>query len=404
MIEGGAGNDILAGQESSDSVLGGGDSDLIFGDAGNDTLAGQDGDDTIDGGGGIDIMFGDAGNDSLAGGDDSDTLFGQADSDTLAGGGGADQLDGGTGDDTYVLDALDTIADAGGIDTAITEASLVLPGILENLVLAGAAPIDGTGNALGNTITGNGAANGLFGLDGNDSLLGGGGVDRLEGGAGNDTLTGGGGADVLDGGLGDDTYVLAGADTIVDAGGIDTVRIGAAHTLGAAMENLVLTGAAAVNGTGNGLANGLTGNGAANLLSGLGGADVIAGGGGNDTLVGGLGADLLIGGAGGDVFRYAAAVEGGDTLQSYAGGVDQVEVSAAGFGAGLFAGMSVLAAGRYAANATGGATAGVGQFVFNTATRLLAWDADGTGAGLAVPIADLTGAVGWSGTEITVIA
>ena len=404
VIEGGAGNDILAGQESSDSILGGGDADLLFGDAGNDTLAGQDGNDTAEGGGDADIIFGDAGNDSLAGGDGDDTLFGQADADTLAGGAGADQLDGGTGDDTYVLDALDSIADAGGTDTAISEASLVLLGFLENLVLAGAAPVDGTGNALGNTLTGNGAANRLSGLDGNDSLLGGGGVDRLEGGAGNDTLTGGGGADVLDGGLGDDTYVLAGADTILDAGGVDTVRIGAAHTLGAAMENLVLTGAAAVNGTGNGLGNGLTGNGAANLLSGLGGGDVIAGGGGNDTLIGGLGADLLIGGAGADVFRYAAAVDGGDTIQSYAGGADQVEVSAAGFGAGLVAGMDLLGAGRYAANPTGSATGNVGQFLFNTATRLLAWDADGTGVGLAVTIADLTGAAGWSGAEITVIA
>ena len=53
------------------------------------------------------------------------------------------------------------------------------------------------------------------------------------------------------------------------------------RTLGANLENLTLTGAA-VNGTGNTLANTIIGNGAANDLRGIGGADTLNGGGGAD--------------------------------------------------------------------------------------------------------------------------
>jgi hypothetical protein len=44
------------------------------------------------------------------------------------------------------------------------------------------------------------------------------------------------------------------------------VRSSITWTLGANIENLVLTGTAAINGTGNSLANRITGNSAANVL------------------------------------------------------------------------------------------------------------------------------------------
>jgi Ca2+-binding RTX toxin-like protein len=53
-------------------------------------------------------------------------------------------------------------------------------------------------------------------------------------------------------------------------------------TLGAHLDDLVLTGDAAIDGTGNNLANVITGNGAANTLLGGGRADTLIGGGGND--------------------------------------------------------------------------------------------------------------------------
>ena len=50
--------------------------------------------------------------------------------------------------------------------------------------------------------------------------------------------------------------------------GIDLVRSSITWTLGSNFENLTLTGASTINGTGNSLANTITGNSGANLLAG----------------------------------------------------------------------------------------------------------------------------------------
>ncbi len=63
------------------------------------------------------------------------------------------------------------------------------------------------------------------------------------------------------------------------------------YTLGGALENLVLTGHGAIDGTGNGLDNLITGNDNDNRLAGGGGADTLAGGRGDDTYVVEDGAD-----------------------------------------------------------------------------------------------------------------
>ena len=61
-------------------------------------------------------------------------------------------------------------------------------------------------------------------------------------------------------------------------------ELGLGHPFGSNIENLVLTGPNAINGTGNNLDNNL-GNGAANILDGSFGADTMTGGLGNDTYV-----------------------------------------------------------------------------------------------------------------------
>jgi len=100
---------------------------------------------------------------------------------------------------------------------------------------------------------------------------------------GADVLT----SNVLAGNAGDDTYVVyAAGDQVVEklGEGTDTVQSSVNYALPDNVERLVLTGAAAINGTGNSGANTIIGNGAAN---------VIIGGGGTDTLTGGAGADVF---------------------------------------------------------------------------------------------------------------
>jgi Ca2+-binding RTX toxin-like protein len=86
------------------------------------------------------------------------------------------------------------------------------------------------------------------------------------------------------------------------------------------IENLRLTGSAAINGVGNPLNNHMFGNAANNVLSGLSGIDLLSGGGGNDHLNGGVGNDVLSGGAGNDFLDGGA----GDDHLNGGAGVDRI--------------------------------------------------------------------------------
>ena len=154
---------------------------------------------------------------------------------------------------------------------------------------------------------------------GNDSLSGATGNDTLIGDVGNDTLNGGTGNDNLKGGGGNDTYVVdSRSDVITEGntwqGGIDTVNSSVSYSLAdkpgkAGVENLILTGIAKINGTGNALNNQLTGNKSNNLLFGGEGLDTLTGGEGNDTLDGGNGNDTLDGGLGSNRINGGAGVD-----------------------------------------------------------------------------------------------
>ena len=246
-------------------------------------------------------------------------LTGNSGANLLDGGTGADTLLGGAGDDLYVVDHVgDTVVEQAGegtLDAVTSSVSYSLSANVEHLVLTGSVAINGTGNELDNVLTGNSAVNVLTGLAGHDTYVIGAGDTVVEAaGGGTDTVistlshslsanvehltlvgfsTASGmgntldnvlngllnlGGNTLSGGAGRDTYIVGAGDTVVEAsnGGTDRVESGLTATLGAHVENLTLTGSAAINGTGNGLDNVLVGNSAANTLTG---------GTGNDTFV-----------------------------------------------------------------------------------------------------------------------
>lgn len=387
-ITGNTGNNFLFGLGGNDTIFGGNGNDSLIGGAGDNSLFGGQGDDfygvqsgldvvseTSDGltdDGGFDVVgasvsFSLDGTDgrqfienlflegetsaldatgnglanTITGNDNDNRLRGLGGDDTLVGSLGNDTLFGGSGDDLYVIsDALDVASEAedgttddGGTDLVEASVSYSLTGapglqFIENLTLSeNPDAVEGTGNALSNTLIGNSA---------------------------NNVLNGAGGNDTMDGGAGDDTYITDGDDTIIEDAdeGTDTVQSSVNHTLGANLENLILTGSSDLVGVGNGLFNTITGNSGSNRLNGGGGADTLSGGGGDDRLFGEAGNDLFIttgenfdgssfGGRGDDTFVFSNAFFSGNIFGGR--GVDHVD-------AGAYAGFAIrvdLAAGTY---------------------------------------------------------
>jgi Ca2+-binding RTX toxin-like protein len=262
------------------------------------------------------------------------------------------------------------------------------------------ADIFGTNAA--DTLTGTAQNDRVYGLDGDDKLKGGAGQDELYGGAGNDTLWGDAGADLMFGGSGNDTYYIDDIGDVVseqqvagvDDGGIDRVYSTVTYTLGAFLERATLTGTFSGDLTGNDLANVLTGNDAANILNGGGGVDDLLGGGGNDVLIGGSGKDNLTGGTGSDTFVFSAAdANSTDKVKDFSA-EDFIRLSADDYGLTMGNGLinngfgALVLDPDYFATISGignvqGTVSGHGQFLFNTTTLTLLWDADGSGSGAA---------------------
>lgn len=278
------------------------------------------------GGSGNDTLVGNSAGNALTGGLGNDNLTGGAGRDSLNGGAGNDSMQGGTGSDVFYVDAIgdrlgDSSTAASDFDTVVSSITWTLGTGFERLLLSGSAATSGTGNAAANVLTGNAAANGLAGSSGNDTLTGGGGNDILNGGTGNDSMDGGQGNDrVYVDALGDITV-----DTGTTAGERDAVFSSVTWTLGATFENLVLTGAGAIRGSGNGLANAIAGNAGANLIGGSGGNDTLDGAAGNDSLYGGSGADRITTGIGSDVVVLETRASA-DTVLDFVSGTDDLRL------------------------------------------------------------------------------
>jgi len=397
-ITGTAQNNVLNGYGGNDVLRGGGGTDTISGGIGNDTYRISDllstlienpgeGTDTIEILSGPTVFtlaanfenltfvnnaqhlgIGNTVDNVLTGGQGRDQLEGKEGNDTLVDGGGAvgneDTLIGGIGNDIYIvgLRGSSTIEAVGeGIDEVrTTQPVYELQPNVENLTV--------TDNAAHGLIGGNALANVLRGGTGKDDIFG-----R----EGNDTLFGGSGAaNTMFGSEGDDTYVVeATGDSVIEAfgQGADIVQTALSQfILPSNVETLIYTGFGSFLGIGSSTNNSIVGGASADQLSGLDG---------DDLLIGGSGADQLQGGNGADLFRYLGGETGFDRILDFTANVDKIQLSAAFF---TPSGTLQFVSGPGAVATTANST-----FTYDTNTGIVSYDDDGNGAGAALQIAQL---------------
>ncbi|MFB2552526.1 beta strand repeat-containing protein [Ensifer soli] len=380
----------LTGNEFENALIGNGGANILDGKAGADTMTGLAGNDTyfVDHasdrvieakGGGTDLVYASVSYTlaakqeiealrllastgtaalNLTGNEFANALTGNGGANILDGKAGADTMTGLAGNDTYFVDhASDRVIEAkgGGTDLVYASVSYTLAAkqeieALRLLASTGTAALNLTGNEFANALTGNGGAN------------------ILDGKAGADTMTG------L---AGNDTYFVDHAsDRVIEAkgGGTDLVYASTGYTLAAnqeieALRLLASTGTTALNLTGNEFANALTGNKGDNILDGK------------------AGADTMTGLAGRDSFQFSTALSGGtvDTITDFSRVDDTIRLSAAVF-TGLDAGALAAAAFK---DLSTGAVDDSDRILYDRASGALFYDADGSGAGLAVRFATL---------------
>ncbi|MFN0192963.1 MAG: calcium-binding protein [Aestuariivirga sp.] len=200
----GTGNINGSGNALVNLITGNSGSNILNGFAGTDTMFGNDGNDTyyVDNSGdfmvenpgnGIDIvrssvdwflgsnfeklyLLGSAvsGNGNSL----SNFIYGNDAANAIDGGLAADRMYGGKGNDFYTVDStgdpvFETVSGvAGGTDTVQSVVNFTLGANVEILQLVGGSVINGTGNTLANTISGNFNNNFIDGKAGNDTLTG----------------------------------------------------------------------------------------------------------------------------------------------------------------------------------------------------------------------------------------
>jgi cyclophilin family peptidyl-prolyl cis-trans isomerase len=135
----------------------------------------------------------------------------------------------------------------------------------------------------------------------------------------------------------------------------------------------------------------LQGGAGANTLYGTIRSDVITGGPGNDTMTGGPAADL---------FRYLASNQGVDSITDFLPGVDKIQLVSSGF-ASLPVGA--VAANKLVSGAAPVANQAAAQFLYNTTSGMLAFDADGSGAESAVNLVTLVGQPAIAAADVVVV-
>jgi serralysin len=348
-LTGTPGNNVIQGTTTADTISGLAGNDRLYGSSGDDSLGGDDGNDTLYGGPGNDVLLSssylsvDEGDDVAYGGPGNDFFNGVEFSEE----GGDDWMDGGPGNDVF--------------DYTITRT--FFPG------------------------------NGLVPI-GNDTIIGGSGTDRV---------------------VFSDPSPHAPSPSYEIFRGLGTAAVAVDlknGTFSTAEVSGTIVGVEGIMGSeGN---DTILGSRRAESLSGSHGNDYIAGRGGNDRLDGGFGLNTLNGGAGGDEFVFNAI---NTFFESFGGSIEvglNVIEDFTRRDELLFDNSWFEALGaedkwgarderfHAAADATSGHDAN-DRLVYNTTTGDLYYDADGSGAGAALPVASLQGAPTLAASDITVI-
>ena len=349
--DGGAGDDILTGNNDADTLSGGEGDDRVIGARGGDTMSGGNGNDTL----------------VWNNGDGSDTMNGDGNTDEIEVNGAVTQADTFTvkpnpADLTRVrFDRLNLVA----FNLNISAERITVNGLGGDDSITGEA---GLAPLIAMTANGGTGADTITGGDGADLITGGDDADTLSGGGGDDRIVGDRGGDTMSGGDGDDTTVWNngdGSDTMNGDAGLDRVEVNGAgagdaftiapnagrakfdrtnlvpFTLDVSAEALDLRGLGgddtftAAAGTGALLAVTADGGSGNDTLTGADEADTFAGGSGDDSLTGGAGPDSLDGQDGndtlaardgqGDLVRGGAGTDSAQTDQTTVDAVDSVE-------------------------------------------------------------------------------
>jgi Ca2+-binding RTX toxin-like protein len=226
------------------------------------------------------------------------------------------------------------------------------------------------GFAGNDTMRGGALADELYGCDGNDKLYGYAGDDVLIGGNGNDLLDGGEGDDYLEGGPGNDTYKdLYGDNIIFDEGGNNKITTGAG-------EDLIITGD---------------------------GKDTINAGAGDDVISAGGGVNKVTGGAGADAFVLTHLGSGHiTTLLDFKAAEGDFLV----FDSTVFASLAGIddLTGHLVVGVKAKALDADDFLIYDSKSKKLYYDADGSGQQAAVQIAVLKNVSDLSADDISVLA
>lgn len=316
-----SGDDLLLGDEGTQSISAGDGNDLVYA---------QHGDDTIDGGAGNDLLIGGAGNDDLNGGAGDDTLIGGAGNDIYTLSEGNDTIVPDAGNDELILELTDrtvkTLEKSGAnlvvtfTDTNNNDHTTTVTGVfgltpLQSITFTSAGDDPETFTFTpGDTASGGDEI--LFATSGGSTLTGGAGRDFLVGSSGDDELNGGTGDNAFLGGAGNDT--INGSTDSLD---FDEVIYETA-TSGVTVD---LAAGSATGGAGTDILNdieGVSGSQYNDVITGDADDNDLYGEGGDDTLDGGAGDDYLFGGDGDDTLIY----DGVDGLVSGDDGNDTVVI------------------------------------------------------------------------------